>query len=120
MLGTCPVCAGELEVTRLKCSACKTEISGNFSVCSFCKLDQENREFIEVFIKCRGSIKDVEKELNISYPTVKSRLDRVIRALGYEVIEEPKIVNRLEVLEKLDKGEIDLPEALEQLKGGSQ
>ncbi len=117
MLGSCPVCNGELEVTSLQCKECKTEISGHFEVCGFCKLDKENRDFIETFIKCRGSIKDVERELGISYPTVKNRLDRVIKALGYEVTEATEPVDRMEVLTQLEKGEISVEQALKQLRG---
>ena len=83
--GICPVCSHELSVSRLNCTFCPTKIEGDFTTCKFCRLPNEQREFVEVFIKCRGNIKDVEKELGISYPTVRNRLDAVIEALGYRV-----------------------------------
>lgn len=118
VLGTCPVCNQPLRVTRLECSKCGTSIGGNFEVCKFCQLDTENRIFIETFIKCRGSIKEVERELGISYPTVRSRLERVIKALGYEVEEDkPEPIDKMSVLEALENQEIDVEEAIRRLKG---
>ena len=83
--GACPICGHELSVARLHCAFCSTNLEGDFASCKFCQLPNEQREFIEVFIKCRGNIKDVEKELGISYPTVRNRLDTAIEALGYRV-----------------------------------
>ncbi len=75
----CPVCGGNYETTMLTCKKCKSQLSGNFTGCEFCKLSDEDTKFILTFVKCRGSIKDVEKELGISYPTVRGKLDTVIK-----------------------------------------
>jgi hypothetical protein len=92
-------------------------MEGEFSMCKFCYLTREQRTFIEIFIKCRGNLKEMEKELGISYPTIRSRLENVILALGYKVeAVEENTVNRKEVLEKLEKGEISPQEALKLLK----
>lgn len=85
VLGRCPVCYEALSVTRLHCDNCGTTIEGDFDVCKFCQLSPELKEFIEVFIRSRGNIKEVERELGVSYPTVRNRLDTVIEALGYTV-----------------------------------
>lgn len=119
--GICPVCGHELSVTRLSCTFCPTKLEGDFTSCKFCQLPNEQREFIEVFIKCRGNIKDVEKELGISYPTVRNRLDSAIEALGYRVEKDDSEVNdekkqRQEILDALERGEISPPEAAKQLK----
>jgi len=117
VLGRCPVCDQELNVTRLSCSHCHTNIEGVFSLCKFCKLSEEQKHFTEVFIKNRGNIKEIEKELGISYPTVRNKLEDVISALGYNPkYTEPK-VDRKEVLEKLSRGEISSQEAVKLLKG---
>jgi hypothetical protein len=68
MPNKCPVCGNRLTVTRLCCYKCSTVIEGSFRPCEFCNLPSEDLEFIKIFIKCRGSIKEVEKELGISYP----------------------------------------------------
>ena len=117
--GRCPICNQELSVTRLSCPHCKTSLEGDFSTCRFCQLPAEQVEFVEVFIKCRGNIKEVEKELGISYPTVRNRLEGVVQSLGFKS-EKTEIKPREEihsrVLDALEKGEIDPREAIEQLK----
>ncbi|AZR72224.1 hypothetical protein BBF96_01715 [Anoxybacter fermentans] len=119
IIGKCPVCNQELEVVKLKCRFCGTSIEGNFEVCKFCRLESEQKHFVEVFIRCRGNIKEVERELNISYPTVRSKLDQVIKALGYDVGSAPdddKGAKRKEILDMLNSGEITSKEAIKLLK----
>src|SRR5919199_702495 len=82
--GRCPMCEAELMVTHLRCDRCGTGLEGTFRLSKFGRLPREQLRFVEVFVKNRGVIRDVERELNISYPTVRSRLDEVIRALGYD------------------------------------
>ncbi|MFT4146105.1 MAG: DUF2089 domain-containing protein [Mobilitalea sp.] len=121
--GKCPVCGENLSITKLGCPKCSTSIEGDFQPCEFCRLPEEDLEFVKVFIKCRGNIKDVEKELGISYPTVRGKLDAVIRGLGYEVSSkelikenEDKTAAKNEILDLLSKGEISPKEATERIK----
>lgn len=121
--GKCPVCGEKLSIIKLGCPKCSTAIEGNFQPCEFCRLPEEDLEFIKIFIKCRGSIKDVEKELGISYPTVRGKLDAAIRALGFEASaketakeNDDKIYARNEIIDRLSKGEITPKEATEKLK----
>jgi|AntRauTorcE11898_2_1112593.scaffolds.fasta_scaffold00058_47 hypothetical protein len=119
VIGECPICGQDLYVTKLQCSHCHTEISGEFQLSKFNYLSKENLYFIELFIKNKGSIKKLEKELNISYPTVKKQLSEVITALGYkdDDVEEPMDYEKEQVLQKLSKGEISSEEALKLLGG---
>ena len=117
VIGKCPVCGDELCVTRLTCNSCKTNIEGEFSLCKFCKLTNEQKGFVETFIKCRGNIKEIEKELGISYPTVRGKLENVIEALGYSPKYSTSDINKKEILERLNAGEISTEEALRLLKG---
>jgi len=119
----CPVCDHEMKISKLTCTHCPTKIEGEFSSCKFCRLPAEQLIFIEAFIKCRGNIKEVEKELGISYPTVRSRLDSVIEALGYRVDKDKEKLDpqeesqrRQEILESLDRGEISPQEAARQMR----
>lgn len=121
LLGRCPVCGERLDVTRLACRNCDTAIEGRFDTCKFCQLTPEHRAFVDVFIKNRGNIKDVEKELGISYPTVRNRLDAVIAALGYRVEESAAEqgdagVQRKAIVEALARGEISADDAVKQLR----
>lgn len=77
----CPVCNGMLNITHLKCSHCESSLSGSFTPDTFSYLSSEHKTFIEVFVMKRGNIKEVEKELGVSYPTVRKLLDEVIENL---------------------------------------
>ena len=117
VLGKCPVCGNDTEITKIGCNSCGTTIEGHFQVCRFCRLTDDQKNFLDAFIKCRGNIKEVEKELGISYPTVKNKLDDLASALGYKT--EPEVVDtgkRKDVLSKLDSGDISVEEALDPLK----
>ncbi len=115
VLGTCPVCAHQLKVSRLHCTHCNTSIEGEFELDKFSYLSKEDKHFIEIFIKNRGNIKEIEKDLGISYPTVRRNLDRVINALGYGEASEMQ-PNKQDILEALSAGKITSEEALKQLK----
>jgi hypothetical protein len=117
VIGECPICKHDLFVTKLECSNCHTEISGQFQLSKFNYLSKEHLYFIELFIKNKGSIKQLEKELNISYPTVKKMLDEVIVSLGYTVTDdEENSSNKDEILKQLAEGKITSEEALKLLK----
>jgi len=83
VIGRCPICGDELAVTRLQCGNCDTQIEGRFRLGRFQRLSADQLAFLEVFVKNRGIIKDVEAELGLSYPTVRARLDDTLRAMGF-------------------------------------
>jgi hypothetical protein len=83
VISTCPVCSGELAVTRLHCRACGTTLEGEFSVGRFGRLTKEQLALLESFLRSRGNLRDMERELGISYPTVRSRVEALVRALGF-------------------------------------
>jgi len=115
LINECPVCSSQLTAIKLKCKTCSTIIESEFELSRFESLSKEQLAFTECFVKNRGIIKDVEKEMGISYPTVRAKLDDVIKSLGYEVKEESKsdITN---VIDSLEKGEIDIDEAIKKIK----
>ena len=108
VIGRCPICSETLHVVRLECESCGTRLEGNFALGRFHSLTAEQLEFLETFIRARGNFKDVERELGISYPTVRSRLDAVIRALGFSSQVEPDrdAERRKEILRELAEGKI--------------
>ncbi|MBP2655517.1 MAG: hypothetical protein H6Q73_3086 [Firmicutes bacterium] len=119
LLTHCPVCNKNITITKLACKNCTTKIEGDFLPCKFCRLPDEQIEFIEAFLKCRGNIKDVEKELGISYPSVRSRLDSVLQALGYlgnkEEYQHPAI-RRQKIWDAIENGKITSEEAEKELR----
>ena len=82
-IATCPICSGELAVTRLRCRACGTSLEGDFNVGRFARLSRDQFVLLESFLRSRGNLKEMERELGVSYPTVRARVDALLRALGY-------------------------------------
>ncbi len=115
----CPACgASDFMLERLRCIECGTAVEGSFKAGKLGSLPAEHQDFIEVFVRCRGNIKDVEKVLGISYPTVRGRLDRAVHALGYET---HAVSNRKkEILKALERDEITPKEALKALEEGKE
>lgn len=112
--GVCPICSNKLTVQKVYCKECGISIEGDFQLCKFCLLTKEQKEFAEIFIKNKGNIKEIEKEMGISYPTVKNKLENLIEALGYKV--KPKDESyRKNVLQRLYDGEITAEEAIQLL-----
>jgi len=81
-------------------------------------LTAEQRDFVVTFLKVRGNLREMERELGVSYPTVRNRLDGVLKALGYEVEREAaREEDRRQVLAALERGELTAEEAVRRLKG---
>jgi hypothetical protein len=91
VIATCPVCAHELAVTRLHCPECGTTIEGEFSVGRFGRLSREQTQLLESFLRSRGNLRDMERELGISYPTVRARVEALVRALGFGPRDEADV-----------------------------
>jgi len=111
---TCPVCNHRLALTRLSCPECETELSGAFAQCEFCVLSDEDREVLRVFLASRGNMKDLERHLGVSYPTARARFDGLLAKLGIEKAAAPA-PSRVELMEQVARGEIDIDEALRRL-----
>jgi hypothetical protein len=113
----CPLCGGEIAITRLHCQNCDTTFDGRFASRVFAGLSSEQLDFVEMFLRCEGKITRMEDELNLSYPTIRNRLHEVIRAMGYEPGggDEPQGLtdeDRQSILDDLDKGRITANQAM--------
>lgn len=111
----CPACGGsEFTIARFVCDDCGTAIDGRFALSRLAGLDEAQLKFVVTFLACRGNISEVERELGISYPTVRSRLDRIVRTLG--VIEDDVQTKRKQVLVALENREMSPDEAVAALR----
>lgn len=136
----CPVCGDEMVISRLSCGNCGSALEGSFALSTsseeddadyssgrrdereesrfgrLARLDNVQLEFVEVFLRCRGIIKNVEDMLGISYPTVKARLADVLETMGLGTEEEMPSADhrrvRREILADLAAGRISTDEAL--------
>ncbi len=132
VIATCPVCSGELAVTRLRCGTCGTTIEGEFGVGRFARLTREQMQVLESFLRSRGNLRDMERELQISYPTVRARVEALVRALGFgprdEADDVPStsadatptaadvLAGRREILERLARHELNAEDAAEAIR----
>ena len=116
----CPFCEAELEAVRLHCPSCDTSFEGRFSTSRLTGLSDQQLDFVVTFVRCEGKINRVEQELGVSYPTIRNRLQDVIRTLGYEPKGEDgaerSADRRLAVLDELDSGRITADEAMRALR----
>jgi hypothetical protein len=110
----CPVCGERLSLTRLSCRSCGTEIAGDFEACEFCALASEDRQLLRHFLASRGNMKELERHLGVSYPTARARFDQLLSRLGLAG-DRPPPSERVDLLERLARGEIDVDEAMEGL-----
>ena len=111
----CPVSNEPLHVTRLECDASGVVIEGRFEPNEFALLPPEQVEFLRIFLRVRGNLKEVERMMGVSYPTVRLRFETLLSALDYEPLEDIK-AERSEVIAMLEKGEISADEAAARLK----
>jgi hypothetical protein len=126
VISTCPVCSSELSITRLQCRGCGTAIEGDFNVGRFGRLSREQLSLLESFLRARGNAKELERELKVSYPTVRARIEALVRALGLSDGDEGEdgfgragesSEMRRDVLERLARHEITADEAAVLLRG---
>lgn len=116
-----PVGGGDLYVSELTSDDSGITIRGRFEIPRYARLDEDQSRFLETFLRCRGMLNSVERELGISYPTVRSRLDALLGALDMAPYkEEPKkdksAEKKKQILEQLEKGEITAEQAKDKLK----
>jgi len=118
---SCPSCSSPLIVTQLNCTSCGTGVVGKFELSPFYRLSPESLKFLEVFVRNRGNVKDVERETGESYWAIRRQLDEVITEMGMEPPKEDHLsTRRQEILAQLSRGEINVQEAtklLSQIKG---
>ena len=119
-----PVSGGPLFISELVCEESGVSIRGKFDIPRLCRLDEEQTKFLETFLRCRGNITGVEKELGISYPTVRSRLDALLETLELAPVKEDTAKKEKEaeakrsIIDQLERGEITAAEATAKLRGG--
>ncbi len=140
VISTCPVCQGELTIARLHCRSCGTALEGDFGVGRFGRLGREQLSFLESFLRSRGNLKEMERELGISYPTVRNRLEALLRTIGLAEgdgvvdpdderatvadvepaetapTEDPLAAERRAILERLKNKELSADEAAAELR----
>ena len=133
VISTCPVCESQLRVTRLHCATCGTTIEGEFNVGRFARLGRDQFALLESFLRSRGNLRELERELGVSYPTVRNRVEALLRTLGLgdggssaadaTTVEAPAEMNEVDpdarrsILERLARHELTAEQAAAALRG---
>ena len=118
----CPACGDGLYATQLSCSRCDTTVQGSFSLSAFDRLTADSLSFLEIYVKNRGNLKEMERESGESYQALRSRLNAIIGEMGFEVDTEEAgereelADERRQILDRLDRSELGAQEAAEALQ----
>ena len=86
----CPYCGGMMRVLQMGCAHCHVKVEGEFPMSRIGRMPVEHQRFVEMFVLCGGNLKELAAEVGVSYPTIRSRLDRVIEALRAEIGKAPR------------------------------
>jgi len=121
---TCPSCGAQLEIAELHCPACGTTVRGSYPLDRFAALSVEDEQFLLTFLAARGNLKEVQDRLDLSYPTVRNHLDKVLIALGLAAAEKPddkpaRKPDVMELLDKLEAGDMSVDAVLKTIKGAT-
>ncbi len=109
----CPVCKGELTVSSLRCDHCDSELHGSFSLPRLARLPREMQKLVELLVRCRGNLKEVERRMGISYPTVSKKLDALNMLLDATEREDERSER---ILSMIHEGEMTVSEAVRELR----
>lgn len=117
----CPACGGDLVISRLHCPSCYTEVTGLYPLSRLANLREPHASLLELFLRVRGNVKDMERELKLSYPTVRARLEEALNAAGLDrspTETDPATLStqRMAILDDLEQGEISAAEAAARLR----
>src|SRR5215813_5698481 len=102
-------------VERVRLTASNVAIEGDFELPQLAQLNVEDQIFVTAFIRCHGSITEMERIFGVSYPTIKSRLTRITQMLDF--VEIDPAPSRADIIDRLRSGEITAAQALSELEG---
>jgi len=125
----CPSCGNQLQIISLQCPSCDTEVKGTYPMGLFSGLFEEEEAFLLCFLSSRGSLKEVQERLNISYPTARIKLNKLLSRLGLKIdkedeLDDPEIETVSEtkkekmrlLINKLDEGKVDFDSVLREIR----
>lgn len=101
IIGYCPICQEKLVASRLTCHHCGLELSNDFALSKFNYLKEEDLNFIEMYLRCQGNLKELQKQLKITYPAAKRQFDKVLKSLGFTQVDENSFSNIEVILSEL-------------------
>jgi hypothetical protein len=118
ILEACPTCGGPLTITEVRCETCATEVRSRYQPCPFCRLSPEQMNFVLLFVQNRGNLSDMEKVLGVSYPTIRGKLDEIVRVVTAAPVALPAAASdrRRDVLAQIAAGKLSAADGLNALR----
>jgi len=110
----CPYCGAAMAVTRMTCGGCRVSIEAAFPMSRIAELPVEHQRFIEMFVLAGGNLKEIAEQVGVSYPTIRSRLDKVIDALRGEIAKGRRV--RGTILDAIEAGKTAKDDAAQLIK----
>ena len=110
----CPYCGSAMTVTRMNCHRCGVSIDAPFPMPRLGNLPIEHQRFIEMFVLASGSLKEIAEQTGVSYPTVRSRLDKIIESLRQEIAKTSEVKGN--ILDAVGEGKMTAEEAARLIK----
>jgi len=107
----CPLCSEKMVISELRCPKCDARVKKDITLCPYCQLPDDDYEFLQVFLRTQGKITDIEKILNVSYPTIKTKIDNLLRALNLSPYADEQ-----DPIDALSEGKISVDEAITMLR----
>ena len=109
----CPSCGERMVISELKCPRCDLRLRKDFESCDFCSLPEDDFQFLLIFLRTQGRITDMEKVLGVSYPTIKTKIDNLLKRLKLSPITAEE---EIDPLDALAQAKISVDEAVAILK----
>lgn len=110
----CPYCGESMRITQMTCDGCRVALSAAFPMSRLAGLPVEHQRFIEMFVLSSGNLKEIAEQVGVSYPTVRSRLDKVIEAIRGEIAKTQRV--RGSLLDAVEPGKTNAEEAARLIK----
>ncbi|MEO0095411.1 MAG: DUF2089 family protein [candidate division WOR-3 bacterium] len=107
----CPLCGGRMVISELRCKDCDLRVKKDFPQCEFCELPEDDYEFLKIFLRTEGKITDIEKILGVSYPTIKAKIEHLLKSLNLKPYEET-----IDPIDAIAQGKLSVEEAITILK----
>jgi hypothetical protein len=111
----CPYCAAPMAVAKMVCARCQVAVEAAFPMSRLASLPVEHQRFIEMFVLAGGNLKEIAEQVGVSYPTIRSRLDKVIDALRAEIGKTRRVQGN--VLDAVEPGKLNAEAAARLIKG---
>lgn len=113
-INECPYCKNNVKISKVHCHKCGISFEGEFYTTPIMGLSEDEQSFVELFVLSSGSLKEMARILDVTYPTVRTKLDHIIENLKIEMKNKDEF--KEEILNRVEMGKLSAEKAAEILK----